>query len=206
MRKRGIPTALRESCDLDVAQRASAQDQARGEQSADAVSFEHRGTRSGVSVDADTIGAQRVDGDEDQVPRRDAAREQLRLSASAPIFALLPGSRQSELKYMADLFIQTAKIVHASLPHALFLVPLTTRETHEAFEAALYRNDAENLPLAVLFGHAQDAMSAADIVLVASGTATLEAALLGKPMVIIQNAAGELLAAQGKGFALLRPA
>ena len=120
----------------------------------------------------------------DQVPRRAAARDQLRLSASAPIFALLPGSRQSELKYMADLFIQTAKILHAGLPHALFLVPLTTRETHEAFEAALYRNDAANLPLAVLFGHAQDAMSAADVVLVASGTATLEAALLRKPMVI----------------------
>jgi lipid-A-disaccharide synthase len=120
----------------------------------------------------------------DQVPRRDAAREQLRLSASAPIFALLPGSRQSELKYMADLFIQTAKMIHAALPHALFLVPLTTRETREVFETALYRNNAENLPLAVLFGHAQAAMSAADAVLVASGTATLEAALLGKPMVI----------------------
>lgn len=120
----------------------------------------------------------------DQVPRCAAAREQLRLSPSAPIFALLPGSRQSELKYMADLFIQTAKTIHAGLPHALFLVPLTTRETREAFETALYRNDAGDLPLTVLFGHAQDAMSAADVVLVASGTATLEAALLGKPMVI----------------------
>ena len=120
----------------------------------------------------------------DQVPRRAAAREQLKVSASAPIFALLPGSRQSELKYMADLFIQTAKTIHAGLPHALFLVPLTTRETREVFETALYRNDAADLPLAVLFGHAHDAMSAADVVLVASGTATLEAALLGKPMVI----------------------
>ena len=132
----------------------------------------------------------------DQVPRCAAAREQLRLPASAPIFALLPGSRQSELKYMADLFIQTAKTIHAGLPHALFLVPLATRETREMFETALYRNDAEDLPLTILFGHAQDAMSAADVVLVASGTATLEAALLGKPMVITYKMPrSELLAA-----------
>jgi lipid-A-disaccharide synthase len=120
----------------------------------------------------------------DKVPRRGAAREQLRLPASAPIIALLPGSRQDELKYMADLFIQTAKRIGERLPQALFLAPLATRETRGIFEAALYRNDAAALPLTVLFGHAHDAMAASDVVLVASGTATLEAALLGKPMVI----------------------
>ena len=120
----------------------------------------------------------------DRVPRRAAAREQLKLPATAPIIALLPGSRQSELEYMSDLFIQTAKTIHARMPKALFLVPLATRETREMFELALYRNEAVDLPLTVLFGHAQEAMSAADAVLVASGTATLEATLLGKPMVI----------------------
>jgi lipid-A-disaccharide synthase len=85
---------------------------------------------------------------------------------------------------MADLFIQTAKLLHARLPDAVFLAPLATRETREMFEAALYRNDAEDLPLTIMFGHAQEAMAAADVVLVASGTATLEAALLNKPMVI----------------------
>ncbi len=137
----------------------------------------------------------------DQIPRDDAAREQLRLPPSVPVVALLPGSRQSELQYMADLFIQTAKLLHARLPNAVFLAPLTTRETRVMFETALYDNHAENLPLTIMFGHAQDAMAAADVVLVASGTATLEAALLHKPMVITYKmppATYWLL--QGKGY------
>ena len=137
----------------------------------------------------------------DHIPRDDAARDQLRLPPASPVVALLPGSRQSELKYMADLFIRTAKLIHARLPHAVFLVPLTTRETRVMFETALYHNDAEELPLTIMFGHAQEAMAAADVVLVASGTATLEAALLCKPMVITYKmppATYWLL--QGKGY------
>jgi lipid-A-disaccharide synthase len=137
----------------------------------------------------------------DALPRDDAAREQLRLPPNAPVIALLPGSRQSELHYMADLYIQTAKLIHARLSDAVFLVPLTTRETRAMFETALYRNNAEDLPLTIMFGHAQDAMAAADVVLVASGTATLEAALLCKPMVItykMPRATYWLL--QGKGY------
>jgi len=137
----------------------------------------------------------------DQVPRDAAAREQLKLPAAVPVIALLPGSRQSELQYMADLFIQTAKLIHVKLPEAQFLVPLTTRETRAMFETALYRNEAEGLPLTIMFGHAQDAMAAADVVLVASGTATLEAALLCKPMVIaykMPKASYWLL--KGKGY------
>jgi lipid-A-disaccharide synthase len=137
----------------------------------------------------------------DQIPRDDAARDQLRLPPASPVVALLPGSRQGELKYMADLFIRTAKLIHARLPHAVFLVPLTTRQTRVMFETALYNNDAEELPLTIMFGHAQEAMAAADVVLVASGTATLEAALLCKPMVITYKmppATYWLL--QGKGY------
>ena len=137
----------------------------------------------------------------DEIPRAAAAREQLKLPPAVPVIALLPGSRQSELQYMADLFIQTAKQIHAKLPQALFLAPLTTRETRAMFENALYHNDARDLPLTIMFGHAQDAMAAADVVLVASGTATLEAALLCKPMVIaykMSKASYWLL--QGKGY------
>jgi lipid-A-disaccharide synthase len=137
----------------------------------------------------------------DQVPRRTAAREQLRLPLAAPVIALLPGSRQSELQYMADLFIQTARTISQRMPQALFLVPLATRETREMFETALYHNNAADLQLTVLFGHAQDAMSAADAVLVASGTATLEAALLGKPMVITYRMpAASYWLLKGKGY------
>ena len=119
-----------------------------------------------------------------QLPRGAAARERLRLPLSAPVFALLPGSRQSELRHMAELFVETAKRIHARIPEAYFLVPLATRETRTLFEIAMYRKEARDLPLSMMFGHAQEAMAAADVVLVASGTATLEAALLGKPMVI----------------------
>jgi len=115
---------------------------------------------------------------------RKAAREKLNLPLDAPIFAILPGSRQSELEYMADTFIETAKRIHTRMPRAQFLVPLATRETRLLFETALYRLEALELPVTLLFGHSHDAMAAADTVLVASGTATLEAALLKRPMAI----------------------
>lgn len=115
---------------------------------------------------------------------RAALREKLDIPQDQIVFALLPGSRQSELRFMAETFIETAKCLHQRFPQARFLVPLATRETRDMFEHALYRLSARELPMTRLFGHAHDAMGAADGVLVASGTATLEAALLKKPMVI----------------------
>lgn len=112
-----------------------------------------------------------------------AAREGLKLKSTALIIAMLPGSRQSEVQQHADLFVQTAKLIYASHPNAQFLVPLITRETRQIFELAIF-HEPESLPIQILFGHAHDAMEAADVVIVASGTATLEAALLKKPMVI----------------------
>ena len=117
-------------------------------------------------------------------PDREATRELLGLPASSPVFALLPGSRQGELRFLADPFIEAARLVHSQLPDARFLVPLATRETRLMFEEAIYRCNAHDLPIKLLFGHAHEAMTAADGVLVASGTATLEAALLKRPMVI----------------------
>ncbi len=128
----------------------------------------------------------------DMLPLEDGrvqAREMLEISPQRPVFAMLPGSRQSELGYMADTFINTARVIHQQLPHALFLVPMATRETRLLFETALYRCQAKDLPIQMLFGHAHEAMMAADAVLVASGTATLEAALLKRPMVIVYKAA-----------------
>jgi lipid-A-disaccharide synthase len=118
------------------------------------------------------------------------ARAQLKIALERKVIALLPGSRQSELRYMADTFIATAKLLAQKIERPLFLVPLVSRETREIFEAALRRADAAELPLTILFGHAREALAAADIALVASGTATLEAALLKKPMVITYKMAG----------------
>jgi lipid-A-disaccharide synthase len=101
-----------------------------------------------------------------------------------PVVALLPGSRQSELHFMAETFIETAKLLLAKQPQLQFLVPLVSRETRLQFETALWKLKADELPFTLMFGHAADAVAASDAVLVASGTATLETALVGRPMVI----------------------
>jgi lipid-A-disaccharide synthase len=116
---------------------------------------------------------------------RPATRERLGLPETArPVFALLPGSRQSELEYMAETFIRTAALLHERYPEAIFLVPLVSRETRNLFEAALWKLGLQELPIKLLFGHAQEALAACDAALIASGTATLEAALLKTPMAI----------------------
>jgi lipid-A-disaccharide synthase len=119
----------------------------------------------------------------DHAARR-TAREQLRLSTSAPVFALLPGSRRSELEMHEALVLRAAEKIHAARPDAQFLVPLGTRPTRDRFDAARYRMGLDALPLTLLYGHATDALRAADVGLVASGTATLEAALARCPHVI----------------------
>ena len=119
-----------------------------------------------------------------EYPDRNAAREQMRISPTQTIVAVLPGSRQSEVRELGELFVATARLVAEQIPNVHFLVPLVSRETRNIFEQAIYRQQAEALPITILFGHAHMAMTAADAVLVASGTATLEAALLKRPMVI----------------------
>ena len=120
-----------------------------------------------------------------EFPKRAEMREQMRiLPRNAKVFALLPGSRQSEVRRLAKTYIETAKLILQKLPEAQFLVPLASRETRTIFENEVWKQEAQQLPITLLFGHAHDAMIAADGVLVASGTATLEAALLKCPMVI----------------------
>ncbi|MDR1708637.1 MAG: lipid-A-disaccharide synthase [Candidatus Accumulibacter sp.] len=115
---------------------------------------------------------------------RDKARESLGLPPNQTVIALLPGSLQAEVKHMAEPFIGAAQLIHRRLPEAVFVAPMVTRETRRLFEEALYRSGAGELPIRLLFGHAQEAMAASDAVLATSGTVTLEAALLKRPMVI----------------------
>jgi len=115
--------------------------------------------------------------------RRDA-REQLKLSLAQPVFALLPGSRQSELDAHSELALRTAASIHAQKPDACFLVPLATRATRDKFETERFRLGLDALPLTLLYGHARDALEAADVAIVASGTATLQAALARCPHII----------------------
>jgi len=117
-------------------------------------------------------------------PDKARAQEELKLPPDRLVFALLPGSRQSELDYMAELYVRSASLIHRQMPNAHFLVPVVSKETRWKFQAAIAKHHAEELPINILFGHSHLAMEAADAIIVASGTATLEAALLKKPMVI----------------------
>lgn len=117
-------------------------------------------------------------------PDRKSARERLGLREDVEYVVLMPGSRPGELKALARLFIEAAKILAAKRPQTRFLIPLVNRETRQAFEQSLHEADALDLPIRILYGHAHDALQAADAALIASGTATLEALLLECPHVI----------------------
>jgi lipid-A-disaccharide synthase len=117
-------------------------------------------------------------------PDKAKARTELRIPAGRRLIAMLPGSRRSELQYMADCFVLTARRLLQDMPDAYFVVPTATRATREMFELTLRRHQAMKLPLKLMFGHSHEALAAADLALVASGTATLETALFKTPMVI----------------------
>lgn len=115
---------------------------------------------------------------------RESLRDQLRLPRNAKIVALLPGSRASEVELLGATLVECARRVHDARPDVRFLVPLVTAATRTLFEQALYEAGAQELPITLLYGHSHEAMAAADVVVAASGTATLEAALIGRPVVV----------------------
>src|SRR5688572_18993836 len=117
-------------------------------------------------------------------PAKHDARLALRLPAGKLIVALLPGSRRSELEYMAPSFVLAAHRFRQEVHDVHFVCPMVTRDTRDMFERAVYEHQRTDLPLTLLFGHSHEALAAADLALVASGTATLEAALFKTPMVI----------------------
>jgi len=117
-------------------------------------------------------------------PKKDEAKAALRLPLRKLVVALLPGSRRSELEHMAATFILTAHRFRQEVTEVHFIVPMVTRETRDMFERTLYEQQQLDLPLTLMFGHSHEALAAADLALVASGTATLEAALFKTPMVI----------------------
>ncbi|MDP1928523.1 MAG: lipid-A-disaccharide synthase, partial [Thiobacillus sp.] len=116
------------------------------------------------------------------VPDGAAARATLALAlAAGPVVALLPGSRLSEVRRHAQLMLDAAALILQQHPDAQFVLPAASDAT-----AQLIRRVAQGrpLPLHILKGQSHTALAACDVALVASGTATLEAALFKKPMVI----------------------
>jgi lipid-A-disaccharide synthase len=118
------------------------------------------------------------------VSDRGAARDALQLPQQAPVLAVLPGSRPAEVARLGHIFIDAARRVAAALPGLRIVIPAANPQVHARLEALLADGVRdENGPL-LLDGHAHEAMLAADVVLLASGTATLEAMLAKRPMVV----------------------
>jgi lipid-A-disaccharide synthase len=115
---------------------------------------------------------------------RREVRDRLRIGHATPVFALLPGSRLSEIDMHAETVLRAAARIVEGRPDARFLVPLVTRATRERFDEVRHRLGFDGLPITLLYGHAGDALKGADVGIVASGTATLEAALARCPHVI----------------------
>ena len=132
-----------------------------------------------------------------------AARRSLNVGDDQPLIALLPGSRASELDYHADLFAATALKISQGLPAARFVAPFATQATQQQFEAALNKAGAGTLCVQCLQGASQLALAAADVALIKSGTATLEAALMKCPMVItyrVSALTAWLMRRKGRGY------
>jgi lipid-A-disaccharide synthase len=112
-----------------------------------------------------------------------AARDALGLPQQAPLLALLPGSRVSEVRRLSRPFLEAAVLLRRELPALRVAVPLVNRGVHELFEQQL-RQWAPGLDCLLLEKQAELAIEAADVVLTASGTATLQTLLYKKPMVV----------------------
>ena len=101
----------------------------------------------------------------------------------APIIAVLPGSRQGEIKHIGPLFIEVMQLIQLACPEMNFMVPLANGALRNQFENQL-KNKGYALKLKLIDGSSREVMTAADLVLTKAGTSTLEAALLKKPMIV----------------------
>jgi lipid-A-disaccharide synthase len=115
---------------------------------------------------------------------RAAARRLLEIESSAQVVALLPGSRRGEVARLAQDFAATARWLAAQRPQLVFIAPMASAAAREIFARVLERH-APGLEVRLIDGQAQSALIAADVCLVASGTASLEAALCKRPMVVV---------------------
>jgi lipid-A-disaccharide synthase len=112
----------------------------------------------------------------------DDARAKLNLDTSVPVVAMLPGSREGEISRLGNVFLQSAELITKKIPNVQFVIPAANEQRKQQLENMLLEHDMENVLL--LDGQSHEAMSAADTVLMASGTATLEGMLLKKPLVV----------------------
>tara|TARA_R110001583_G_scaffold26571_6_gene95820 strand:+ start:2941 stop:4131 length:1191 start_codon:yes stop_codon:yes gene_type:complete len=122
----------------------------------------------------------------DQLPiirEKDKARATLKLDNTEKLLAILPGSRKAEVAMLGPLFLQAAKIIHQKHPEYRFIVPMVNDRRKQQFMAQI-EEFAPALPITLFDGHSSEVLQSADLVLLASGTAALEAMLAKAPMVV----------------------
>lgn len=115
-------------------------------------------------------------------PDRAAARELAGLPADGPLLAVLPGSRLGEIQRLLPTFLEAARFVSAQVPGLAVAIPAANAECRELIDRLLHGSRLENA--VVINGKAHAVMTASDVVLLASGTAALEAMLAKRPMVV----------------------
>ena len=120
-------------------------------------------------------------------PDTDAARQAQGLS-SKQVVAVLPGSRMSEVSRLAPVFVAAAAMIEARCSDVEFIAPMVSPEIRQTVQAHLDQSHIRRFTL--VDGDSESAISAADVVMLASGTAALQTALLGKPMVVAYRLAG----------------
>ena len=116
-------------------------------------------------------------------PDQQAARQTLNIPTTKPVLAILPGSRQGEVKRLARPFLETAVACRQQIPDLHIIAPMANPAMAELWQTACARY-APDLPIQTALQTSQTALIAADVALIASGTATLEAMLCKKPMVV----------------------
>lgn len=134
------------------------------------------------------------------VPDVAAARRALGLRDDARVVTVMPGSRMGELKYLAEPFVRAAQLLAARDPGLTFVVPMAGARQRAYFDEILAKAGLRDVNLHLVDGQSHAAIAAADAVLVASGTATLEVALHKKPMVIaykVMRASWEIMRHMG---------
>ncbi len=133
-------------------------------------------------------------------PDEAAARRKLGIPEDVNVVTLMPGSRMAELKYLAVPYVAAAKLLLERDKTLRFVVPMAGDQQRAYFTDLINQAGLGDVPLLLVDGQSHDAIAAADAVLVASGTATLEVALFKKPMVIaykVMRASWEIMRHMG---------
>jgi len=117
-------------------------------------------------------------------PDARAARARLGLGGEEPLVALLPGSRRAEVEHIGPAFVEAAALMLRREPRLRFVLPVAEPRLRALLAPALAAAGAAAGRITLFDGRSHDCLEAADAALVASGTATLETALFGRPMVI----------------------